>query len=109
MEPQGVLTDRELLALFFEHFGTRGAVRMFGWAVLMGAMGIDTWSQLERAKPPRLIDETTWYAAVRQFRKFRDVVAGREQRKIGDRELAERLIRAAESERAGVFSSAGVE
>lgn len=108
-EPDKGLGDRELLALYLEHFGLREGLRMFGWCILWGSMGIETWSDLQRAKPPRGVHETTWYRALAQFRGFRDAVAAAEGRAAGDGELARRVLHAVELEGPSIFASAAVD
>src|SRR5690348_12167925 len=109
---EGELEAGPLLRLYLEYFGMRAAVRMFGWCVLWGVLGYSRWPQVEAARPPRMVNETTWYTALRQFRGFRAEVAraeGRAVDQVDEEQLARRIVRAAESpEGAGVFANSGV-
>jgi hypothetical protein len=81
----------EFLSLLTKCFPPRRATELIGWAVLLGAAGIENGPKLRHALDQAGYSESAFYRALADFRKFGEFVEERYHAKMSVVELVRKI------------------
>jgi hypothetical protein len=81
----------EFLSLLSKRFGGRRATELIGWAILMGAAGIENGPKLRHALDQAGYSESAFYRALADWRKFAEHVEDVYKTKYSVQELIKKI------------------